>query len=199
MIMDWWQLTNEQRFADSIMTIARNPQQGFSTWSDGEILIDFFSLRNQKGYSRQFIYEDELLELLEKELTDTISYSSIDMLSSFIDAVDAASWLPDSITLALRRAVLDEFKDNTSRIYQDDSESSLSDRIDALKKFAPRFGVPDSVLDKAISDIEERISEIEDRSSIASSPTCPSSDDKYEQETFDDSALRNLFITLLDR
>ncbi|MEH8974251.1 hypothetical protein RAF83_28010, partial [Klebsiella pneumoniae] len=151
MIMDWWQLTNEQRFADSIMTIARNPQQGFSTWSDGEILIDFFSLRNQKGYSRQFIYEDELLELLEKELTDTISYSSIDMLSSFIDAVDAASWLPDSITLALRRAVLDEFKDNTSRIYQDDSESSLSDRIDALKKFAPRFGVPDSVLDKAIS------------------------------------------------
>ncbi len=133
MIMDWWQLTNEQRFADSIMTIARNPQQGFSTWSDGEILIDFFSLRNQKGYSRQFIYEDELLELLEKELTDTISYSSIDMLSSFIDAVDAASWLPDSITLALRRAVLDEFKDNTSRIYQDDSESSLSDRIDALK------------------------------------------------------------------
>lgn len=199
MIMDWWQLTNEQRFADSIMTIARNPQQGFSTWSDGEILIDFFSLRNQKGYSRQFIYEDELLELLEKELTDTISYSSIDMLSSFIDAVDAASWLPDSITLALRRAVLDEFKDNTSRIYQDDSESSLSDRIDALKKFAPRFGVPDSVLDKAISDIEERISEIEDRSSIASSPTFPSSDDKYEQETFDDSALRNLFITLLDR
>ena len=136
MIMDWWQLTNEQRFADSIMTIARNPQQGFSTWSDGEILIDFFSLRNQKGYSRQFIYEDELLELLEKELTDTISYSSIDMLSSFIDAVDAASWLPDSITLALRRAVLDEFKDNTSRIYQDDSESSLSDRIDALKKSA---------------------------------------------------------------
>ncbi|MEH8539440.1 hypothetical protein RAG52_27570, partial [Klebsiella pneumoniae] len=66
MMMDWWQLTNEQRFADSIMTIARNPPQGFSTWSDGEILIDFFSLRNQKGYSRQFIYEDELLELLEK-------------------------------------------------------------------------------------------------------------------------------------
>ncbi|MDU7348836.1 MAG: hypothetical protein E7L23_25800 [Klebsiella grimontii] len=39
MLMDWWQLTNEQRFADSIMTIARNPPQGFSTWLDGEILI----------------------------------------------------------------------------------------------------------------------------------------------------------------
>ncbi|MGR7138203.1 nSTAND3 domain-containing NTPase [Klebsiella aerogenes] len=198
-LMDWWQLTNEQRFADSIMTIARNPPQGFSTWLDGEILIEFFSLRDQKSYSRQFIYEDELLELLEEELTDTISCSSIDMLSTFIDAVDAAKGLPSSITLALRSAVLEEFEYNTSRVYQDDSESSLSDRIDALKKFAPRFGVPDNVLDRAISDIEERISEIEDRSSIASSPSFPSSNNKYEQETFDDCALRNLFITLLDR
>ncbi|EKZ5285280.1 hypothetical protein REV77_002854 [Klebsiella aerogenes] len=49
-LMDWWQLTNEQRFADSIMTIARNPPQGFSTWLDGEILIEFFSLRDQKSY-----------------------------------------------------------------------------------------------------------------------------------------------------
>ncbi|EKZ5285283.1 hypothetical protein REV77_002859 [Klebsiella aerogenes] len=151
------------------------------------------------SYSRQFIYEDELLELLEEELTDTISCSSIDMLSTFIDAVDAAKGLPSSITLALRSAVLEEFEYNTSRVYQDDSESSLSDRIDALKKFAPRFGVPDNVLDRAISDIEERISEIEDRSSIASSPSFPSSNNKYEQETFDDCALRNLFITLLDR
>lgn len=123
MLMDWWQLTNEQRFADSIMTIARNPPQGFSTWLDGDILIEFFSLRDQKSYSRQFIYEDELLELLEEELTDTISCSSIDMLSTFIDAVDAAKGLPSSITLALRRAVLEEFEDNTSRVYQDDSES----------------------------------------------------------------------------
>lgn len=121
------------------------------------------------------------------------------MLSTFIDAVDAAKGLPSSITLALRSAVLEEFEYNTSRVYQDDSESSLSDRIDALKKFAPRFGVPDNVLDRAISDIEERISEIEDRSSIASSPSFPSSNNKYEQETFDDCALRNLFITLLDR
>ncbi|WP_371332082.1 hypothetical protein [Klebsiella quasipneumoniae] len=128
MLMDWWQLTNEQRFADSIMTIARNPPQGFSTWLDGEILIEFFSLRDQKSYSRQFIYEDELLKILEEELTDTISCSSIDMLSTFIDAVDAAKGLPSSITLALRRAVLEEFEDNTSRVYQDDSESSLSDR-----------------------------------------------------------------------
>ena len=95
-------------------------------------------------------------------------------------------------------AVLEEFEENTSRICEDDSESSLSDRIDALKKFAPRFGVSDAVLNSAISAIEERICEIEDQSNRASSPSFLSSN-KYEQETFNDLALRDLFTTLLDR
>ncbi|OWF73593.1 hypothetical protein B4907_22250 [Yersinia kristensenii] len=30
--MDFWQLSDERRFADSPIAIARNPQQGFSTW-----------------------------------------------------------------------------------------------------------------------------------------------------------------------
>ncbi|MCE5966873.1 nSTAND3 domain-containing NTPase [Enterobacter roggenkampii] len=198
MLMDWWQLSDEQRYADSIMVIARNPQQGFGTWSDGETLIDFFSQQCEKGYDRPFIYEAELLELLEKGLTDTIRWSSSDMLATLVDSVDAAKGLPASITRALQTAVLEEFEENTSRISEDDSVSSLSDRIDALKKFAPRFEVPNDVLNCAVSAIEERIGEIEDGSSNAPSPSFPLSN-KYEQETFDDSALRDLFTTLLDR
>ena len=120
------------------------------------------------------------------------------MLATLVDSVDAAKGLPASITRALQTAVLEEFEENTSRISEDDSVSSLSDRIDALKKFAPRFEVPNSVLNCAVSAIEERIGEIEDRSSSAPSPSFPLSN-KYEQETFDDSALRDLFTTLLDR
>lgn len=198
MLMDWWQLTDEQRFADSIITIARNPQQGFTTWSDGETLIDFFSRRGEKGYDRPFIYEAELLELLEKGLTDTIRWGSSDILATLVDSVDAAKGLPATISQALRVAVLEEFEENASRISEDDSESSLSDRIDALKKFASRFGVSDTVLNSSVAAIEERISEIEDRSSCASSPRFPSSNN-YERETFDDSALRDLFSTLIDR
>ncbi|CAH0273103.1 restriction endonuclease [Pseudomonas brassicacearum] len=198
MLMDWWQLTNERLFADSIMAIARNPQQGFGAWSDGETLIAFFCRLGDRGYGRPFIYEAELLELLEKALTDTIRWSSCDMLSTLVDAVDAAKGLPTSIINALQAAVLDDFKENTSRIREDDSESSLSDRIDALKKFAPRFGVPDAVLYRAVSAIEDRLGEIEGRSSGASSPSFPSSN-KSDRETFDDIALRDLFTPLLDR
>jgi hypothetical protein len=197
MLMDWWQLTDERRFADSIIAIARNPQQGFGAWSDGETLIDFFSQRGDRRYGRPFIYEAEFLELIEKALTDTIRWSSSDMLSTLIDAVDAANGLPDSVTCALQAAVLEEFEDNTSRIREDDSESSLSDRIDALKKFAPRFGVSEVELNRAVSAIEDRIGEIEDRSSRASSPNITSSS-KRDPEKFDDSALRDLFTPLLD-
>ncbi|WP_126961739.1 restriction endonuclease [Xanthomonas arboricola] len=198
MLMDWWQLTSEQRFAESIMEIARNPQQGFGAWSDGENLIELISRGDEESYGRPFIYEIELQEILKKALTDTIRCCSSDMLSSFVDAVDASKGVPPEITDALRVAVLEEFQENASLIEEDDSESSLSDRIDALRKFAPRFDVPNNVLNKAISDIEDRIYEIEDRSTPASSPSFPSTR-KFEGEKFDDRALRDLFTTLLDR
>lgn len=71
-------------------------------------------------------------------------------------------------------------------------------RSDDLKKFAARFGVPDSVLNGAVSEIEDRIGEIEERTSHASSPSFPSSQ-KREQERFDDKAIVDLFTPLLDR
>lgn len=198
MLMDWWQLTKDQRFADSIMVIARNPQQGFGSWLDGEALIDLFCKLSDKDYGQPFIYKVELLGLLEKVLMDTIRWSSSDMLSTFVDVVDAAQGLSANITHALQEAVLEEFQENTSRISEEDSESSLSDRIDALKKFASRFGVPDDVLISAVAAIEERISEIEEQSSPASSPSFPSIH-KSEREKFDDRALRDLFTSLLER
>lgn len=199
MLMDWWQLTDDRRFADSIIAIARNPRDGFSAWADGEALIDFLSLESNRSNGRPFIYEAELLELIEKGLADTIRWSSSDTLFELVDAVDAVSGpgLPPSISCALQIAVLEEFEENASRIREDDSESSLSDRIDALNKLAPRFGVSDAVLKSAVSAIEDRMSEIEEQSSCAHSPSIQSSN-RRDQEKFDDSALRNLFTSLLD-
>ncbi|HHQ4441802.1 AAA family ATPase [Aeromonas hydrophila] len=196
-LMDWWQLTNDERFAHSIMTIARNPQNGFGPWSDGKGLIDLFCQLCGRERSRAFIYEAELRGLIEKALIDTIRCSSCDMLSTFVDWVDSASELPVSIACALQEAALEEFEDNASRI-EDEDESSLLERIDALKKLAIRFGVPNSVLSSAVSDIEERIGEFEDDSSLDSSPIFSPSKNNG-RENFDDKALRDLFTSLLER
>jgi hypothetical protein len=47
------------------------------------------------------MYETELLELLKKVTTDTIRCCSSDMLFTPVDTVDAAKWLPPTITYAL--------------------------------------------------------------------------------------------------
>jgi hypothetical protein len=67
------------------------------------------------------------------------------MFVDVVDAVDTGKILPISINHALQMAVLEEFEGNFRRVYDDNSESSLYDRSDALKKLAPRFGVPGSV------------------------------------------------------
>ncbi|PNH89494.1 hypothetical protein C1M56_05580 [Vibrio diazotrophicus] len=197
LLMDWWQLTNDGRFADSIMVMVRDPKLRFSVWGDGEALIEFFSEIKASVDSRPFVYEAELLEILEKEILEAICCSSSELLSNLIDAVDSASGLPDSIINAIHKAVLLEFQENRSRIMEDDNESALEERIEELKKLALRFDVSDSELNRAVSAIEERIMEVEEQGSPASTPSFSSSKIR-EADKFDDLALRDLFMPLLE-
>jgi hypothetical protein len=198
LLIDWWGLTNDIRFADCAMAIARNPHQGFSAWRDSEALIKFFVQLPNRDYGPKFIYESELLMLIEKALTDLIRWSAAsDDLANIADAVDqAGDAIPGSVSVALEAAVLEEFAEIDSRIQDEENESSLTDRIDALKKFAPRYGVPDEVLEKAISSVKDKIAELEENSSPSSSPHFESTE--REPEKFDDDALRSLFVPLLD-
>jgi len=203
-LMHWWQITNEQSFADSIMVIARNSQQGFTSWSDGKALIELMSNVIENSDNQPFVYKAELLEVLERKVLDTIRFSSIDGLSWIVGAMDVAIGLPDSFMNAIYEAVHEEFEENSSRILEDDSTSSLEDRIDDLKKLAPRFDVSEKTLNDAISAIEDRIEEIEDRireieeQSISVSLADFSSSKNSKSDKFDDMALRDLFIPLLD-
>ncbi|MCU8152236.1 restriction endonuclease [Vibrio vulnificus] len=197
LLMDWWQLTNDGRFADSIMVMARNPQLRFSAWGDGKALIELFSDIKASVNGRPFVYEAELLKILEKEILEVICWGSSEILSILIDVVDSASGLPDSIINAIHKAVLLEFQENDSRIMEDDSESALEERIEELKKLALRFDVSDSELNRAVSAIEERIMEVEEQGSPASTPSF-SSPKSRDADKFDDLALRDLFMPLLE-
>jgi hypothetical protein len=64
------------------------------------------------------------------------------------------------------------------------------------ERLAPRVGVPEERLKKAISDIKGRIAEIGETVEEASSPDF-SGKLAREFDTFDDAALRNLFARLV--
>lgn len=197
LLIGWWQITDDIRFADSAMVIAKKPMQGFLWWSDGSTLIDYFNRLPDRGYGPWFIYEEKFLALIEEKLIELIQWSDSEALSSIADNIEkAGNHIPTSIALALHDAVLEEFAEIDNRVQEEDSESALSDKIDELKKLAPIYGVPDHILEDAISTIEYRIGEIEERTTPASSPRFVSPE--KEADTFDDEALRNLFTPLLN-
>ncbi|MBW0281208.1 MAG: hypothetical protein LRY75_21695 [Shewanella xiamenensis] len=57
LLMDWWQITNDNRFADSIMKIARNSPDLFSAALDGVVLIEFISKIRAGVDGKRFVYE----------------------------------------------------------------------------------------------------------------------------------------------
>lgn len=198
LLMKWWQITDDVRFANSIMSVARSPKNSFSAWSDGPTLIELFARLQDRGYGRAFIHEVEFLKVIEKAVIDIIRWTSSDMLANLIDAIDSAgSAVPPSIPAAVGEAVLAEFEDISSLVSDEDSESSLTDRIDALKKLGTRYDIPDEVLSGAISTVENRIAEIGEQSSSIS-PSPHFSPLKHPIEKFNDDALRNLFAPLVE-
>lgn len=197
LLMSWWQITDDVRFADAIMNVARAPKNHFSAWSDGTKLIDFFSRLQDRGYGRPFIYEVEFLDLIEKAVIDTIRWTSSDMLASMIEVIDGAGRaVPSSIAAAMERAVLAEIEDIGNVVGAEESESSLNDRVGALTKLGPRYDVPKQVLDRAIAVVEERISKIRTQSSSAT-PSPSFSPAKEPTDRFSDKALKDLFAPLV--
>jgi phage shock protein A len=100
------------------------------------------------------------------------------------------------VQAAADRAIEREVEDVNSSVAEVDSESTLQDHIKALRRFAPRVGISEERLQKAIAVIESRIAEINDEVDVADAPQvsgkAPRAVDK-----FDDAALSNLFAPLI--
>jgi len=197
LLIDWWKITGDLRFADSVMVIAKYPANDFSWWRDGSSLVNYFSRMSDEGDVTSFIYKAELLALVEEKLIKIIQWSGSDDLSSITDSIEEDRIaLPITIIEALHEAVRGEFVEIKERVREDDSESTLNDRIEELTKLALKFNVSDYTLNNAISIIEERIAEIEQIDTPASSPKYKSS--TSEDDKFDNEAIRNLFAPLID-
>jgi hypothetical protein len=200
LLLDWWRITNDGRFADCIMRIAQNPKGGFSVWRDSTIFVKFLTRLPDRDYGLRFPYHNEFLALIEKSLVGLIWSANSDDLSNIYDAVEQAGVaISADVHKALEGAVRDEFSEIENRVQGEESESDLNDRIKILKKFAQRYSVPTNELNVAISAVEDKISEIQEESSPSSSPQFSSEpQNARKSDDFDDTALRNLFMPLLE-
>jgi hypothetical protein len=180
------------------MDIARKPVQGFDAWRDGDSLIKLLSTLKDREQGRMFVYEDELLNLIEASLIELIRWnSSIDDLVSLANAMDrGGDGIPSSVSSVLEDAILQEFAGIGSLVSEEDNTSQLEEIISNLEKLARIFDVPEKTLSAAVTKVQDRIWELESSGDSYSSPdfnTVARGTDR-----FDDRELKDLFMPLLE-
>lgn len=194
----WFACSGEKRFAEIALSLAEDRIGKFSAWHDAARLVRLIASLQSDEFG-DIPNAPKLRDTAEQGLVAILDgHVWPDDLENICDAIDLnKDDLSSKITEMANRAMLSQIEDVDSLIEDIDSESTLTDHIKAMRRFAPRLGVPDSVLEQAVAKVEERISEINESVETADSPDFFGSSFS-ETEKFDDVALKDLFTPLLE-
>ncbi len=140
----------------------------------------------------------QVLEVIEDTIINILDWHpTYDEIDSMADKADEYKLrLSDRVLNAINGAMAHHIANIDDAIADVDSESSLEDQIETVKKFAARAKASAESVEKAVKAIQEKINDLSEREigegtspAIKSSP--PASD------TFDSAAVRNLFAPLI--
>lgn len=204
LLLAWWTETGDDHYSELAMKLAQHPPaprgwSGYSGWREGDELIELIGKLRDEDYFPNLPFADDLANLLEDDVVGLFEHGmAFDEMESMLDAVEdaypaASQRIQDAAYSAIRREIY-EVEASISDI---DSESALEDHAKTLEKFASRASIPREALDRALSKVKDRIDEIEESTSVASSPSTRST--PRESDNFDDAALASLFAPLLRR
>jgi hypothetical protein len=197
LLLTWYACSGDRRFADGALSLASSPVGLFSAWQDGQRLIrlisdiktgEFGELEMAEALLGRI--EDGLVALLEGHVWPDDLENMCDRIEEFEEELNPR------VREAADKAMLCQIEDIDSLIEDVDSESTLNDHIKAIRRFGPRLGVPDIVLEIAVSKVEARICDINEQVRTAPSPSLSASS-LHETDNFDDAALANLFAPLV--
>lgn len=197
LLVEWARAGNDPDFMTRAITVAEKPLAGFSPWRDGTELIGLIR-RLRIGDDADLPFASDLAERLEQCLMNMFEgHMWPDDLDRIYGAIEGEHELLGSdVFEAAHEAivrVIDQAREDAAAI---DSESTLRDHVKAFQRLAPLVGTPPEKLETAVSEIQDRISEIEEGVEEASSPDF-SGRLPREKDKFDDAALRNLFAPLV--
>jgi hypothetical protein len=197
LLLSWASVTGDAEFVTYALRIAEKPLGGFSPWTDGVELVSLIrSLRH--GEDANLPSAADLATTLEDRLfTMFCNHLWPDDLERLYGAIEnERDLLAAEVFEAANEAIVRGIDDAGEDAASIDSESTLADHIKAFERLAPRAGIPPEKLKTAISAIQSRISEIEERVEEASPPDF-SGKIPRAPDRFDDVALRNLFAPLV--
>ncbi len=200
LLLEWWNVTRDLEYSRYALSLSSDPIDGLDPWRDGDEAVELIYKLRDGCYFEGFPFANELANNLENSfkamMERPVSSDDLERISDAID--DWGLYLSDEVVDVFSEAVQMEFDDVSEIVSDVDSESTLEDHIETLKKLGKRRGLELSEIDKAVDVVNARIYEIQEEEAEleAHAPALKSRSNPSDQ--FDDVALINLFTPLLD-
>jgi hypothetical protein len=199
LLLSWFACSGENRFSEIVVSLADNRIGHFSAWRDATRLISLISDLQDEDEFAHLSIAGLLRAQLERGVVSILEgHVWPDDLESICDSIESyEDYLDPQIRELADKALLSQIENIDSLIDGVNSESTLNDYIRGMRRFASRIGISEDVLERAVTRVEERISEINESVETAESPDFSGSSLR-EEENFDDAALTNLFTPLIE-
>lgn len=200
LLLKWWDVTDCRDFAEYALYLAGNPIDGLDPLYDGGEAVELICKLRDGDYFEGFDYAHELADKLESSYKKMLEHQiSSDELEGISDAIDCwGGCLSDELKDALSVTVQREFDDACEIVSEIDSESTLQDHIEMLKKLGKRNGLNVQDINRAVEMVDSRICEVQQEEEWLEVTTPDLHSGKKDIDKFDDAALLNLFTPLLD-
>jgi DNA polymerase III delta prime subunit len=200
LLIAWWEASEDPRFADLALTLARDPVDGLDSSYDGDEVVRLIARLREGDYFDGLPCAAEMAEGLEDAFVAMLERGvTSDDLEKISDAVERwKARAGDRVENAVESAIRSEIDDVGRLVGDVDSESTLEDHIKSLRNLAKRVGIVSQEVEEAVEIVKARIAELRDE---AAEPTSPSIKAPLElnSSSFDDVAIANLFAPLLGR
>ena len=198
LLLAWFSCTEEEHFSDLAYLLLERQAGQFGAWRDARRLVNLVS-EIRRGEFVELDKPEAFIDKIEEVLIGILrGHIWPDDLENLLNEIDEnKEHLSEDVGEAANAAMIDQIENVDSHVRDIDSEITLNDQIEAMKRFAPRLGIPDATLKRAITTVEDRIARINEQVESAKSPAFSSIPNR-EPEIFDDVALANLFAPLVN-
>jgi DNA polymerase III delta prime subunit len=195
LLLEWWAHSGEVIFADAALAIAIKSPHGFRAWRDGARLLEMIRELHDPGHHEPGLRADELANAFEDIVVqlfeEGMGSDDLLMMSDMLEDGDYSERVKSASYGAINR----EIEDIGEVVSNYTSQSELDDHASVLQRLAPRAGVPEIALRRALETVGERIEEVQVAQAKASDPDLPTSE-AVTDDAFGDDALYSLFDSL---
>ena len=171
LLIDWWSATENGRFSDIALVLARSPVDGLDSWRDGGEAVELVAKLRDGDYFGDLPGATEMADHLEAAVISMLeSPMTPDELEKISDAVD--DWrhhLTDGLFRAHDDAIRNEIENVGSVVEEMDSESTLNEHIDTIRKLSERVNIASQAVSIAVKKVEDRITKLGEETDVSQS------------------------------